>query len=245
MIQQRQVRRRRAPGKPRPHPKRVEVDHRQDGSIVVVEPDQDVAGMKVFVDDGMLMKSSRQEAQFLRERPGDPTAARFVELGEPALDELVERQRIGDRRRDQIILQKQHAPLSLSQGDRRDRRHADRGEMLGATRLVPPFAATEPLSQFRPKIGHQEMLDEHRTRRQVRAIHHPVRTRFDRRQTTLRPPLIQPQTARSQQRFPPTRQDPPTRVSRSRPKPVRRSEQPKPRRSPQESTRRSRPNEHA
>jgi len=67
-----------------------------------------------------------------------------------ALDELVERHRVGDRRGDEIVLEEEFPFALLAEGDRADRGDPDRVEVTGAFPLVPPLAAAEPLAELSP-----------------------------------------------------------------------------------------------
>ena len=86
--------------------------------------------MKVLVEEAGVVQPGRHDGQGLGELLADLRTERLGPFRELALDELVERDRGGDRQRDQVILE-QELPLPLlAQRDRRDRRHADRGQVL-------------------------------------------------------------------------------------------------------------------
>src|SRR5262249_46472846 len=154
---------------------RIEIDHRQDRLLALIDPDQDVAGMKILVDEAGIMEPRRQGGEHLREPVPDSRLARFGPSRQALLDEFVERPGIGDRRGDQIILEQEESLPLLAQRDRRDRRHSDRREMAGAPALISPFATAEPLADLGAEAGDQEMFDEDRTLRQIDAIDDAMR----------------------------------------------------------------------
>src|SRR5262249_25795466 len=73
--------------------------------------------------------------------------------------------------------------------------------------------------------GHQEMLDENGSLRQLDAVDHALRSGLDHRQTALAPPLFEPEPARPKQRLLPVAADPPPHVALLPPVPGRGLEQ--------------------
>ena len=114
--------------------------------------------MEVLVDEPGVVEPGGQHRPAPRPGLPDPRLPRLGPLGQPLLDELVERDRLGDRVRDQVVLEEELPLPLLAQRDRRDRRHADRGEVAGALALVPPLAAAEPLADLGPEAGTRKCL---------------------------------------------------------------------------------------
>ena len=140
--------------------------------------------------------------------------------------ELVEWDRIDDFRRHEIVLE-QELPLALlAQRDRPDRRHAERGELLGTFPLVPPLAAANPLPQDRPQVRDEEVLDIDDASREFHPVNDPMGARLDRDDPARLAPLVEPESFGTEQDVAPARvlTHPPADLSEWGPFPFRRLE---------------------
>ena len=136
------------------------------------------------------------------------------QLGELLLDELVERDRLADLRRDEVVLEEELPLPLLAQRDRRDRGDADRGQFLGPFPLVASLAAAEPLAEHRPPVGDEVVLDVDGALGEVDAVDDAMRPGFDRRQPPLLAPLVEPEAAGPEQDVAPGGPRAPTSRSR-------------------------------
>ena len=135
MIQQGEVLHRRAPADAPGGPQGVEVDQGEMRAVVGVEADEEVAGVEVLVDEAGVVEVGRQLGRWR----APATARTFADRRgrhprEPPLDELVERDGLGDRQGDQVVLEEEVPLPLLAQGDRVDRLDADRRGASAARR---------------------------------------------------------------------------------------------------------------
>ena len=177
--------------------------------------------MEVLVDEPGVVEPGGEVGQDQGEvAPELPLPVRRHQ-GEPSLDELVERQGVGDLLGDQVIFEQEPVDPALAEGDRRDGRHADRFELGGASALVTPFAAAEPLAGLGPEVGHEEVLDVDRAFGQVGPVDDPMRASLDGGQPAGPLPLVERQPPFPEQCGGPVGADPPARVVGLRPVPRR------------------------
>ena len=138
--------------------------------------------MKVVVQQPGVVQLGRHHGNGPGEFSADARSLRLGPLRQPPLDELVERNRVGNRRRDQIILEQEFAFPLLPERDGSDRRHADRSQLHRSLAFISPLAAANPLPQHGAPIWDQEMFDVDRRLGKPDAVHDAMRPRLDGRQ---------------------------------------------------------------
>ena len=166
------------------------------------------------------MQPGRERGEFLRESRADRGSTVLGKRGEALLDEFVERHGVGNRRRDQVVLEENLALALFAERDRSDRRNPDRVKKTRSTTFVASLAAAKPLPKLGAKIGNQEMLDVNRALSEINAIDNSVGAFLDDVQDAAAGPFIEPQAVAVEEGVSPLGPNPPANVAVLRPMPI-------------------------
>ena len=207
-------------------PEGVEVDEGKLRRVRLVEPDEQVAGVEVLMEEARVVEVGGQLGDGDGEPLPHPDLAGRLHRRQSSLDELVERHGVGDGGGDEIVLEQEVILALLAEGDGGDGRHADRDELPSASAFVASLAAAEPLAGLGADVGDEEVLDVDRPSRQVGPIDDTMRPGLDREQRARGSPLVEPEAGLAEQGVPPVGTDPPPGVARAGPAPSGRLKHP-------------------